>query len=301
MSALTMESRSVNAKNLKAAAQDLDFALALIEQLKGGSIARAPVEKISEIVEALIQGVPYLLYPMPGSYELYRGRVNNSERLLKYAKDFSYRPKEGSKLYGRCHQPGETMYYGSTSMETVFSELLPEIGDKVHVGVSSAQSESPLMVTAIGEIDHSRRFKTPLLGGDVAYKALNDALLKIKNDHGGKHARALIVDAFFSDIFAQTASKQRDYKFTSCISNSLFQTKSESNEVELEGFAYPSVAHRGGLNFAVAPSAFDSKFKWDRFMALEIKNYFGFGIYSWEIYAEADTVDESGALNWREL
>ena len=65
-----------------------------------------------------------------------------------------------------------------------------------------------------------------------------------------------------------------------------------------DGFVYPSVAHRGGLNFANRPERFDATMEWEGFVAVEITDSLGFGLYGTRKYAEATVVDDKGEIAW---
>jgi len=55
--------------------------------------------------------------------------------------------------------------------------------------------------------------------------------------------------------------------------------EAESGKPIFDGFAYPSVAHLGGMNFAVQGTAFLTKMAVTQCMAFEIIGYLGYGIY----------------------
>ena len=75
----------------------------------------------------------------------------------------------------------------------------------------------------------------------------------------------------------------------------------DGNDLYQDGFAYPSVGHRGGLNYAISPSSFDTKFRWKKFFAGEIVNFLGFGLYAYKPYAESVSIEEDGTINWKEI
>jgi hypothetical protein len=66
----------------------------------------------------------------------------------------------------------------------------------------------------------------------------------------------IVVDAFLSDAFIAPALGKRDYKLTNALSDIILADKVNGEQI-CEGFAYPSVAHRGGLNFALEGDCFD--------------------------------------------
>ena len=153
--------------------QYLKNALAMIEQLKGGMAARGRWGEIRKMVDALLRGVPYSCYPIGPPFSLFRGRIANEKKVLNFPHEFSYCPVECSKEYGRCHRPNSTMFYGANNLNTVLSELSPEVGDTVHVGRADVSASNKAMFTAIGEIDHVRRFNKPLIGNEESKKKLS--------------------------------------------------------------------------------------------------------------------------------
>ena len=154
------------------------------------------------------------------------------------------------------------MFYGSANLDTVLAELTPQIGDYVHVGVAQLIPGRQVSLTTVGELDHLRRTGRLLLSTDAS-------LLTPHLDN----TRNLLVDAFFADAFLQPSSRPRDgHRLTAALSEVLLEKS--------DAFAYPSVAHRGGLNFAVRPDRFDALFEWREFISYKIVGYLGFGLYA---------------------
>jgi hypothetical protein len=104
-----------------------------------------------------------------------------------------------------------------------------------------------------------------------------------------------VVDAFFADAFLAPARQPRGYKVTAALSELLLDGSNQ-----LDGFAYPSVAHRGGLNVVIRPERFDNIMDWEHFMAFEVTAYLGFGIYGRREYASADR-PANGKVAWKQF
>lgn len=290
-----------SSQNLIESVQSLEVTVAMIEQIRGGMATRAPFTHVQELVDALLRNVPYAGYSLGGAdrppFRVFRGRIENSRSTLSAPSEFSYRPVEHSQTLGRCHQPGTTVFYGASNLDTVLAELLPEIGDTVHVGVASAKPGTSLTFTAIGEIDNYRRYGRAVLGNEE-FSRFQESMLNQMEDE--QRIRAILVDAFFSDQFAQPASKPRDYKITAALAELILDAQNDGNRF-LDGFAYPSVAHRGGINCAIRPDSFDSKMNWEQFMAFKITNFLGFGLYGRRQHATAASVNSDGAIEWKEI
>jgi hypothetical protein len=281
------------AKELIEKARDPGFAIAMIEQLQGGMTHRLPIERLIELIDALLRDIPYLGYPQR-NLRLLRGRID-SRITLDRQNEFSFLPVEKSHSYGRCHRPGKSVFYGASNLDTVLSELLPEVGDKVHVGTIRLKPEAEIILTAIGEIDYVRRYDRAWAGNERSTQLIKDT---IKSYGETQKLRALLIDAFFSEQFSRPAAKQRDYKITSALSELLLEGQTSEQKYVQDGFAYPSVAHRGGINFAIRPSSITEHFEWEQFDAYEVTELFGFGLYRIRKYATSTKTEADGQISW---
>ena len=222
---------------------------------------------------ALILDMPYLGYGLkPNEANFFRGRRINSSDLLENVSEITYRPPASVHDYGRCHSPGTSMLYSSSNMDTVLAELAPEIGDRVIVGMATIKNAHELMISAIGEIDYSRRYRRPVIGNQEAFHTLDRLLSSIREENSARHTRILVTDAFFADLFAQAARKQYEYRATAVLSKLILSSG-------IDGFGYPSVEHRGGVNYAIRPEKFDEHMEWKEFRALDVVHSLGFGLY----------------------
>ncbi|MEQ1530021.1 MAG: hypothetical protein ABL925_11955 [Methylococcales bacterium] len=146
-------------------------------------------------------------------------------------------------------------FYGANNIDTVLSELKPEIGDSVHLAIAKPKINIEVILTVIGEIDHVRRYGDALLGDENTTSDIKK-MLEIKEENDLKK---ILLDAFMSELFIRPANQLRDYKATSALSDVILSQKNSDDEFHIDGFAYPSVAHRGGINFAIRGSAFEQK------------------------------------------
>ena len=264
----------------------------MIQQLNGGAALTWPAQKLRYLIDSLLRGIPYLGYRFEhGSLKVFRGRIGDSHNFFSAPSDFSYVPHNEVKSAGRCHSVGNSIFYGSLNLDTVLSELTPEIGDRVYVGVATVKISQLLTLSCIGELDYSRRYDKALIGDQNGFLQLQNLLKSMPPE---EHIRNLLVDAFFADIFSKPAYKSRDYKVTNALSDLLLESK------VLDGFFYPSVAHRGGLNVAIIPERFDGIMKWEHFMAFEINDFMGYGLYGRQQLASATEVVD-GVIKWESL
>lgn len=276
---------------------DPEYALSMIEQIRGGTARRLPIEALIEMMSALLQGMPYLGYRLKKfDTKFFRGRKVTPTELPEKSSEIGYRNPNEVREYGRCHQPGTSVFYCSSNVDTVLTELAPEVGERVCVGVASVKESHELTVSAIGEIDSSRRYGRPVIGNQESYRVLNDRLKQIRDKQSDHHMRIMVTDAFFAELFAQPARKQYEYRPTSVLASLLLNSFSL-----LDGFAYPSVEHRGGINYAIRPHKFDELMEWGEFAAMDVVASFGFGLYGTKIYAKAKTVDGDGKIAWEKI
>lgn len=146
------------------------------------------------------------------------------------------------------------------------------------------------MVNPIGEIDYCRRWERSYFGEKKSYEIINTNLLNNLNDQNS--LRAALVDAFFASCFSDAAICDKDYKITSAIADVILEPN------ELDGIAYPSVAHRGGLNFAIKPAAFKAKMRVKSCSLVEITDDLGYGIYGRKLVKHTEKINSNGGIFW---
>ena len=271
--------------------------LALTEQLTGGSRHRLAWAQVRQILDDLTEGHFWLGYPMPGDWGTFRGRVENDADLFENVSQLSCRNPDDVKDYGRCPRPSVAVYDGANNLDTVHSELSPEVGDRVHVAVARPKVSDEIVLTAIGEIDHVRRYNRALIGNEETLAIIQGLLDNVKSEG---ELKKIFLDAFMADLFLAPASHASDYKATSALSDIIFSASKDGKPI-LDGFAYPSVAHRGGMNFAVHGPAFLAKMEVTHCMAFEIIDSLGYGIYGRKQYAKSKSIAPDGAIEWERV
>jgi len=278
---------------------DISFqaVLALTEQLTGGSRFRLPWTQIRGLLDDLTEGHFWLVYPINKDLGIFRGRIENSDHLFTNVCELSNRKPEDVKDYGRCHKPGVSIFYAANNLDTVLSELRPEIGDRLQVSIAKPRKGQDVVLTAIGEIDHVRRYGQALIGNEESKSIYKNFLDNISSE---TDLKALYLDAFMSDLFISPARRTQDYKATSALSDIILSAERDGKRI-LDGFAYPSVAHRGGLNFAIRGEKFAQCMEVDHCMAFEIMDYFGYGIYGRRQYAKSTSIASDGTIEWESL
>lgn len=291
----------IRASSLEEAPESLEFTLAMIEQIIGGTAIRAPWKQIRKLLDNLTKGHPWWRYPLSANYTIYRGRVDRDTDTFSNTKDLSFRNPECVKDHGRCHKPGVSVFYGASNLDTVLSELSPDIGDWVHVSLARVKQNRTLRVTAIGEIEHVRRYGRALIGNETTKRMIQE-LLDNANDESS--IKTILMDAFLSELFILPAKTPKEYKATNALSDILFSigiSNEKGHPIRIDGFAYPSVQHRGGVNYAIRSDRFSECMEIYHCMAFEIINYLGFGIYGRKKYAESTAIDTEGNIEWKLL
>ena len=162
------------------------------------------------------------------------------------------------------------------------------------MAVSRPKTNAEIVLTAIGEIDHARRYNRALIGNEETLAIIQGLLDNVKPD---SDLRKIFLDAFMADLFLAPASRASEYKATSALSDIIFSASKDGRSI-LDGFAYPSVAHRGGMNFAIHRSAVLAKMEGIHCMAFEIIESLGYGIYGRKQYAKSKSIASYGAIEW---
>ena len=256
-----------------------------------------PWAQIRQLFDDLTDGHLWLGYAMPMEWGAFRGRIENGIELFDNISQLSCRRPDDIRDYGRCHRPSISVYYGANNLDTVLAELSPEIGDLVHVAVARPKAIDDVVLTAVGEIDNVRRNNRALIGNDDTLAIIRKLLDSISSE---ADLKTVFLDAFMADLFLAPANHASDYKATSALSDIIFSASNDGKPI-LDGFAYPSVAHRGGMNFAVQRAAFLTKMAVTQCMAFEIIDYLGYGIYGRKQYAKSKSIASDGAIQWERL
>lgn len=270
--------------------------VALTEILIGGGQYSLTWEKIRESLDELTNNHLSIRYPMTTPWTIFRGRIDNKTELFDNISQLSNRNASDITDYGRCHSPNVSIFYGANNIETVLSELKPDIGDLVHIVRATPKINEQVILTVIGELDHVRRYDKGIIGDNVDIESLQEIVKNITDEDNFKK---IFIDAFLSELFIKSANQKRDYKATSALSDILFSKQIATNQYEIDSLAYPSVAHRGGINFAIRCSSFVQKMQIDKCLTYKITDYVGYGIYGWHINAESKTIDNEGKINWK--
>lgn len=97
------------------------------------------------------------------------------------------------------------------------------------------------------------------------------------------------------------ARKQVDYKVTSALVDVVLNDY--SLRAPIDAIFYPSVAFRGGVNFAVLPEAWKSKTELvsEETRIIEITDVLGYGIYKYKQVGMLKSNTSNGGFDWKRL
>jgi hypothetical protein len=267
--------------------------MAFTEILRGGGQYRLSWDEIRKTLDELSRDHFSMRYPMNTNWNIFRGRIDNKTELFENVDQLSSRKKSEITNYGRCHKPAMSIFYGANNLDTVLAELKPEIGDLIHV--AKARPKKEIFLSVIGELDHVRRYGKGLIGDE---KDILDFKSMLNNIQTENNLKAIFLDAFMSELFITPAYQQLDYKATSALSDVIFSKEIAEDKFAIDGFAYPSVAHRGGINFAIRGSQFTEIMEIYECMTFKIVDYLGYGLYAKHQKAKSKIIDRNGKIEW---
>jgi len=101
------------------------------------------------------------------------------------------------------------------------------------------------------------------------------------------------VDAFLSNVLADPHAALTNYRCTRALSGAVFR-----KVPSLEGFFYPSIRDRVGMNFLLATGAFDDKGQVMSSRVVEVIKRRRFGFYDYRPVRHARGCDECGFFQW---
>ncbi len=283
---------TMDIEGLKEFVSTTEGALNVIEQLRGGAKTRWPYDVVRTYLAAVVPKSVYQTYSIPTDLELVRARpLEGSEKWPSTEDDLGSRKPEDTKDYGRCHRPDHPAGYCSLYDDTALSEINAEPG-KCYA-ISTFMLPKGAIVVPVGEFDYYRRTGETYIG---------HAVRKNKNAYENVRRQEdwvvpALIDAFLADEFLRPAKTETDYKLTSAFCDVLLNDLPKSRPIN--AIAYPSVAFRGGLNFAIPWESWRSKIRLERAEIIEITDAVGYGIFNWRQLATCASPGPDGALNWR--
>jgi len=261
-----------------------------IEELNGGGERRLWWQDIRERLDHMTEGCLLIGGDILDEMVWVRGRQFYGNSYYSNCKDLTLRDPKEIKNYGRCNKPGQPILYASNNLETIYSELGLQVGDRVEVITIHKKEGVKFSYLSVGEVDNVRRYGRSLLGGDGITKEVKDHWNSVSDI---ERLRLNLTDAFVADRFRQFAKYPHEYKITSAYSDIIFSRK-------VDGFAYPSVGHLGGWNIAITEDAFLNNFEVQSAELFEIHDVSGYGIFGTISFGKSENIDQdSGEITWQ--
>lgn len=278
--------------------QTLSGASALIERLRGGMVDRMTWNDCKNTLEYLVVGAPYFSFPIVGGLTVFRGLVIDEAETVHNISRLSYCPEEMVRSYGRCNQPNESIFYGANSLDAALSELKAMVGNTIYVAKANVKADSHFLLSEVGGLDYIRRYNRLRFGDADTKEKIENYLSGICHGHKNGRTRLELIDAFFADQFSKPFGNDHSYKLTSALANILLDGKTDSGEHTIHGFAYPSVSHNGGINYAILPCFFDEFFEWEMVFKLKILDVLGYGIFGKALISHGKVELSTGEIAW---
>jgi hypothetical protein len=246
-------------------------------------------ESLAPLFDKLLAEQPLLGYALGRGSFFWRGRRCSSAEGWPNVLDLAYPPPEIARA-DRLNDTGDPILYASTRALTVLDELHAEPGDYIHlIGIRIKQGAG-VHFMSIGDFFHI--FKagfSRIAGSDWA-----EGVGRVLNDMGVENARRVIyIDAFLSEVLADPVASQTQYLQTRALRYAVFRKIKAA-----EGFFYPSVQDRIGMNLAIKPDTFDAKGQIIASQVIQVSHVRQFGLYDYRCCRHAKWFEPDGTFVW---
>lgn len=230
----------------------------------------------------------YFLLPISISNEhtIFRGRPVDPGGLLPVVGEFGPPPTHKAGV-GRANGAGDPLFYGGSSDETVFAEIRATSGNSINIAAFTVKPGSNITAHVIGELDHYRRWqRNRFLPAGLEDHAQN-ILAEL---HPDVALAVQLVDAFLADRFSRPGKET--YRVTNLIAREFLRSKS------IDSIIYPSVAHFGGMNYAIKANVSRERLEARACVAVEMLNDYGYGSYRGGRYGIAKIRPGISEISW---
>lgn len=153
-------------------------------------------------------------------------------------------PPRGEGGQQRFNGPDSPLLYASLTPSTVFAESRLVPTDRFHLTSYKFRQGQTLLAASLGDIDNIRRTSKTLIENQSYVDAYKWVLDRLEHD---VRWSVYLVDAFFADWMQRRG--ERHYTLTSAIAKEVLAHE------QCQALVYPSVEHKGGVNFAVKDTA----------------------------------------------
>lgn len=230
----------------------------------------------------------YFLLPVSISngHQIFRGRPVDSGKLLPVVGEFGPPPAAKTGV-GRANGAGDPLFYGGSSDETVFAETRATAGSSINIAAFTVKPGSEITAHIIGEVDHYRRWQR----NRFLPAGLEEHTQKILTEFHPNVALAIqLVDAFLADRFSRPGTGA--YRITNLIAREFLGSQS------IDAIIYPSVAHPGGMNYAIKAKVSQERLEARACVAVKILNEYGYGSYRGGRYGIAKIRTGTSEISW---
>jgi hypothetical protein len=258
---------------------------ALSETIRGSADAVELEALLSQVLEF------YGLINFHFHYDqaLWRGVKCESERGFANIHRVGHPPPHLSKN-GRLNEAGHPVLYTSISQFAVLEEIGARAGDFVQVVAYWFDPRARLRSCIVGEVTQVSRWGRALLSEELG-RELNRIMNEMNFDVGRSF---VFTDSLLASILRDPHASDADYVRSRILARLLF------GKVDaLDSIIYPSVAHEGAMNVAIAPRAAQAKLKVASTFVVYVKKKYDFGIYDYEIVRRAAGHQADGAIDWQ--
>jgi hypothetical protein len=269
------------------------------------------VDEIRELIRPLMKGVTVKAPIIPAGTFLYRARKLNSSFIKDQnilISDLSY-PTADKATLGRLNRDGQSVFYCSSSKETIFFEL-PNLSEGHEIILSFWQTSKPMIVNNIG---YTEFIFTQLGAKRVApswsVKKIDEARQEITFNENSIPAetrniilshdenrvlRELMSKEFMRDV---SDSERHRYKITTALAE-LHLGEIKNHAQQFAGIIYPSVKmSANGDNFALTPNFVDQHIKFKKATHIKITKRDG-NSFSINKIDEAIELNDDNSLKW---
>lgn len=230
----------------------------------------------------------YFLLPvsMSNGHTIFRGRPVDPGGLLPAVDEFGPPPTHKAGV-GRANGAGDPLFYGGSSDETVFAEIRATAGSSINIAAFTVKSGRSITAHVIGELDHYRRWRR----NRFLPAGLEDHAQNILAElHPDVALAVQLVDAFLADRFSRPGKDA--YRVTNLIAREFLRSKS------IDAIIYPSVAHPGGMDYAIKAGVCRERLEARACVAVEVLNDYGYGSYRGGRYGIAKIRPSISEIPW---
>ena len=229
----------------------------VIDKLNSLDLEKAQLLEITKLVD-LLKPLRLLGLEVPKGHSIYRARPTEAEA-FSTSSELSYNPNP--KSFGRCHYPGQSIFYGSIASETINYPIITNLAETSLIFRNKLPDVGKFQMT-VGKWIVEKPFQVAAIVSDSVFAGKNQSLLNLSNSYNDfiesspEYQETKFIAEYLAEQFSKGDIKNDfEYKLTAAICNKIYSNK-------INGILYPSVRTQGdGFNIAIAPQIVDSSLK----------------------------------------